>query len=89
MIPKSPRPKVDDLRPIAMTDTSYKILMSVVTQKIENHICANGMMHCEQIGFTRGGSPTDNFFILGECVEETFRTKNMLMMVSVDFLKSL
>ena len=46
------------------------------------------MMHCEQIGFTRGGSPTDNIFILGECVEEAFRMKNMLVVVSVDFRKA-
>ena len=36
MIPKKNRPTETELRPIAMTDVSYKILMSLIGREIEN-----------------------------------------------------
>ena len=37
MIPKNNRPTETELKPIAMTDVSYKILMSLIGREIENH----------------------------------------------------
>ena len=41
MIPKKNRPTETDLRPIAMTDVSYKIQMSLIGREIEKHITEN------------------------------------------------
>ena len=41
MIPKKNRPTKTELRPIAMTDVSYKILMSLIGREIENHLTKN------------------------------------------------
>ena len=38
MISKKNRPTKTELRPIAMTDVSYKILMSLIEREIEKHI---------------------------------------------------
>ena len=43
MIKKKRKPEVKDLRPIALTDVSYKVMMSVIKDKIEQHIGDNGM----------------------------------------------
>ena len=43
MMPKKKRPNVADLRPIAMTDISYKMLMSILRERLEEHIEVNGM----------------------------------------------
>ena len=54
-------------RPIAMTEVSYKILMSLIGREIEKHIVENKIGKFEQAGFTKGGSILDNLFILREC----------------------
>ena len=43
MIPKKRRPMVSELRPLSLTDTSYKIFMSIIKKSIENHIKINGV----------------------------------------------
>ena len=63
MIPKNNRPTETELRPIAMTDVSYKILMSLIGREIENHIVENKIDKFEQAGFTKGGNILDNLFI--------------------------
>ena len=60
-----------ELRPIAMTDVSYKILMSLIGKEIEEYIAENKIGKFEQVGFTKGENILDNLFILRECVEET------------------
>ena len=71
MIPKKNRTTETELRPIAMTDVSYKILMSLIGREIEKHVTENKIEKFEQAGFTKGGNIVDNLFILRECVEET------------------
>ena len=71
MIPKKNRQTETKLRPIAMTDVSYKILMSLIGREIEKHIAEYKIGKFEQVGFTKGENILDNLFILRECVEET------------------
>ena len=81
MIPKKKfkeqtnRNRTESLRPIAMTDVSYKILMSLIGREIEKHVAENKIQKFEQAGFTKDGNILDNLFILRECVEETYRKK--------------
>ena len=42
MIPKNSKPTPKDLRPIALTNISYKVFMKIVGEKIEEHITLNG-----------------------------------------------
>ena len=75
IVKKKNRPTETELRPIAMTDVSYKILMSLIGREIEKHIAENKIGNFEQAGFTKGRSILENLFILRECVEETYRKK--------------
>ena len=88
MIPKKRRPTADQLRPLAMTDVSYKIMMAMVREEIDRHIEENNMRHHEQAGFTRGGNIMDNMVIIQQCIEDTYRTRESLFVVSVDFCKA-
>ena len=38
MIPNKNKPTETELRPMAMTDVSYKILMSLIGREVEKHI---------------------------------------------------
>ena len=88
MIPKKNKPMAADLRPIAMTDLSYKIMMSVLRQKLEVHIEENGLKRDEQVGFTEGGNILDCLFVLQECVGEIYKRKEEMVVVAVDFRKA-
>ena len=72
-----------------MTDVSYKILMSLIGREIEKHVAENKIEKFEQAGFTKGGNISDNLFILRECVEETYKKKEQMVAIAIDFLKSI
>ena len=88
MLPKKKRPTVADLRPIALMDVSYKMVMKVVKEEIERHLEESGMVRWEQAGFTKGGEILDNLLILGECVRQAYREREQLVVVAVDFRKA-
>ena len=88
MIPKKNRPTETELRPIAMTDVSYKILMSLIGREIEKYVAENKTEKFEQAGFNKGGNILDNLFILRECVEETYRKKEQMVAIAIDFKKT-
>ena len=71
-----------------MTDVSYKILMSLIGREIEKHVVENKIEKFEQDGFTKGGNILDNLFILRECVEETYRKKEQMVAIAIDFKKA-
>ena len=75
MIPKMRKPTVNQLRPLSLTDVSYKIFMSLIKDEIEKHIKDNNMIKDNQAGFTKGGRVEDNLLILQEIVEQTFIKK--------------
>ena len=88
LIEKKPKPTEKDLRPIALMNSSYKIYMGIIRTKIETHLKSNHMMNELQSGSTEKRRTTDNLFILKYCIEENFRNKKPLFVISIDFKKS-
>lgn len=88
MIEKKRKPTVKDLRPIALMNSSYKLFMGIVRRKIEEHLHENSLV-CElQSGSMSNRRATDNLFILRYCVEQAFKRKKPMYVVSIDFRKA-
>ena len=64
MVPKTCKPEVKDLRPISLTNISYKIFMKIIRNKIDNHLLKNKLEKEVQAGFTSNRRIEDNIFIL-------------------------
>ena len=77
-----------DLRPIAMTDISYKVYMSLLKNEIEQHLERNGQNLETQAGFTRGARVEDNVAIQRYIKLEAQRKRNKLIITGVDFSKA-
>ena len=88
MIPKIKKPKAKDLRPIALTSAGYKLMMAVIKNSIEDHIVKNRLGQETQAGFTKGSRIENNIFILKYCIENSFKLKAPLIVISVDFEKA-
>ena len=70
MIPKTAKPTVKDLRPIALTNAGYKLMMAVVRNSIEEHVRINELGKDTQAGFTEGSRIENNLFVLKYCVDK-------------------
>ena len=88
MIPKKIKPKVDELRPIALTNIDYKINMSAIKNHIEEQVTENEENKETQAGFTKKGKIEDNIFILQHCIEYSKKNKKPLIVISIDFRKA-
>lgn len=88
MIEKKRKPTAKDLRPIALTNVSYKIYMALIKEEIEEHLKETLAMEESQAGFTEGGRIEDNIFLLQYCVEESYKNKKELIVASIDFKKA-
>ena len=88
MIPKTSKPTAKDLRPITLTDVSYKIFMALIRDDIENHLVQNNLVKETQAGFTKGSRIEDNLFTLQYCVEDTYQRKKSLFVISIDCKKA-
>ena len=77
-----------ELRPIALTNVSYKIYTSFIGDETESHLIENRALEDSQAGFTEGGRIEDNLLILQYCVEESFKNKKALIVTSIDFRKA-
>ena len=64
MIPKTRKPKANEFRPIALTNITYKLTMSVIRMSIEEHIQRNCWGKDTQASFTTGGRIENNIYIL-------------------------
>ena len=88
LVPKKSRPTVLDLRPIAILNNSCKIFMGAIKTKIEEHLQANGLLNELQTGFTGKRRTTDNIFLLDYCLQESYKMKKELYVISVDLQKA-
>lgn len=88
MIPKVKKPKAKEHRPIALTNVGYKLFMGMIKDKIVEQCMCDSRVKCLQAGFTEKRRMEENLFILGCCVEESYRTKEQLVVVAVDFCKA-
>ena len=62
--------------------------MSLIGREIEKHVAENKIEKFGQAGFTKGRNILDNLFILRECVEETYRKKEQMVAIAIDFKKA-
>ena len=88
LLEKKRKPTAKDLRPIALTDISYKIYMSLIKNKIEHHIYKNNEILENQAGFTTGARVEDNLVILNYLKQEAKKRKDRLIITGIDFSKA-
>ena len=88
MIPKIAKPMAKDLRPIALTNVSYKLYMSLLKEKLEQYLERTEETLEIQAGFTKGGRIENNLLILQYCAESSFKMKKPLVVVSIDYSKA-
>ena len=60
MIPKKNKPKVEEHRPIALTNVYYKVLMSLLKEQIYEHMLNIGEVNELQVGFVKGRMEHNN-----------------------------
>ena len=88
LIEKKPKPKANELRPIALMNTHYKIFMGIIKEKIEKHMESNELINNYQAGSTKNRRVADNLFILQYCIEESFKMKKEMYVISIDYSKA-
>ena len=88
MIGKVNKPTSEQLRPIALTNVSYKLYMSFIGKIIDQHIIHNDEAKHAWAGFTKGSQIEDSLFILQYCIEDSFKQKKALIVMSLDFSKA-
>ena len=88
LIPKVKKPTAKQLRPIALTDVSYKLCMTIIGKKIDAHILDNHEKLDTQAGFTTGSMIKDNFFTMQYYIEKSFKLKRELIVTCLDYPKA-
>ena len=88
LIPKKRKPTIRDFRPISVTDVVYKIFMTVIKNRIEEHLEKNHLIKENQTGFTKGGKKEENLFILQYLVGKAFKRKKTLIVITIDYSKA-
>ena len=89
LVPKTKKPTVKDLRPIALTNATYKLFMGILNTKIEHHIRYIKEESEVQAGFTKNRRISDNLIVLDYCVKESFkRTKTSVLNFNQTFSKA-
>ena len=88
LIPKNNKPKCNELRPIALTNTSYKIFMTIMKNKILQHLTRNNLINDYQAGFSKGRRLEDNVLLLNYCIKESKRLNKSLYVTAIDFTKA-
>lgn len=88
MIPKTAKPTAKDLRPIALTNYTYKIFMAILKDKIEDHLRSSNEVNEAQAGFSKGARIEDNLLILQYCIEDSYTNHKALIVTSIDYTKA-
>ena len=88
MLPQEKKPNVDQLRPIALTNTLYKLLMSLIKDQLYDHLVSIGEINDLQAGFTKGLRMEDNVFLLDYCIRDSKKRKRELIVIALDFEKA-
>ena len=63
LVPKVSKPTVKDLRPIALTNISYKMLMAIIRDKTDDHLDKNNLTIDTQSGGSLPPYPTCAHFL--------------------------
>ena len=87
MVPKK-KPTIRDLRPIALTNATYKLFMGILKSKVEYHIRQLQQESEVHAGFTRNRRLADNLYVLDYCIKESFKMKRPLFVIAIDFSKA-
>lgn len=72
LVPKKKKPTIKDLRPIALTNATYKLVMGILKTKIEHHVRYIKQENEVQAGFTKNRRIADNLYILDFCIKESY-----------------
>ena len=88
MLQKNNKPKVKDFRPIAFMNSGYKLLMSLIKEKVIEHVATRGELSMVQAGFTPGRRLEDNIFILNYCIANSKERKRELVIAAIDYQKA-
>ena len=88
LIEKKRKPKAEDLRPIALINCTYKLFMSIIKDKLEEHLSLNMMSDSLQAGFSPNRQVEDNLYLLDYCINDCFKTNRQLIVTSIDFKKA-
>ena len=88
LIEKNRKPKANEFRPIALTNTYYKIFMGILKNKLEKHLFENNLINDYQAGSTPGRRIEDNLFMLKYCIENACKKKKTLYIFSIDYSKA-
>lgn len=76
--------EVTKFRPISLLNTSGKVLEKLLIDRIMHHIQTKNLMNGNQFGFTPQRSTVDAAMALKDCVEESLRQNQYLVLVSLD-----
>ena len=88
LILKKNKPKSNELRPIALTDVSYKIFMGICKSSLVSHLQEENRISSYQSGFTAGRRIEDNILMLKYCITESYISGSPLILTAIDFTKA-
>lgn len=90
LLPKTENTKIPkNYRPITCLPTTYKILTSILTEKIYEHLDSNGMLPIEQKGCRRGSYGCKDQLLINKAILEEVRgSKKNLTTAWIDYKKA-